>query len=39
MAPVSIMRVPALFSWLSAKYPKIITSVVEEQKEDNEKAI
>lgn len=31
------MGVPALFRWLSAKYPKIITQVVEEQVEEGSK--
>jgi len=31
------MGVPALFRWLSAKYPKIITSVIEEQPIENGK--
>lgn len=29
-----LMGVPALFRWLSAKYPKIITSVIEDQVEE-----
>ena len=31
------MGVPALFRWLSAKYPKIITHVIEDQLQEGEK--
>lgn len=31
------MGVPALFRWLSAKYPKIVTPVIEEVQDENSK--